>query len=112
MKPDGSSPHSQIPPPLSALRQLKQTSSNGVFVGFPCIPLNAELNPICHLLALLAGASIVVVSRLRVNKLRGAHHVTRHNTPIHNIPSLPPAVFVSGCTSYVQDFVRLKVTTF
>jgi len=29
-------------------------------------PLNAELNPICHLLTLLAGATIVVVSRLRV----------------------------------------------
>src|SRR5215510_2248471 len=29
-------------------------------------PLNAELNPICHFLALLGGASIVVVSRLRV----------------------------------------------
>ena len=32
-------------------------------------PLNAELNPICHLLALLGGATIVVVSRLRVNRL-------------------------------------------
>src|SRR5215475_7528989 len=30
-------------------------------------PLNGELNPICHLLALLGGATIVVVSRLRVN---------------------------------------------
>ena len=30
--------------------------------------LNAELNPICHLLALLGGATIVVVNRLRVNK--------------------------------------------
>ena len=30
-------------------------------------PLNLELNPICHLLALLGGATIVVVSRLRVN---------------------------------------------
>jgi len=30
-------------------------------------PLNAELNPICHLLALRGGATIVVVSRLRVN---------------------------------------------
>ena len=29
-------------------------------------PLNAELNPICHLLVLLGGAAIVVVSRLRV----------------------------------------------
>ena len=28
--------------------------------------LNAELNPICHLLALLGGATIVVISRLRV----------------------------------------------
>src|SRR5215469_14678716 len=33
-------------------------------------PLNAELNPICHLLALLGGAIIVVVSRLRVNMLQ------------------------------------------
>jgi hypothetical protein len=31
-------------------------------------PLNAELNPICHLLALLGGASIVVVNRLRVKE--------------------------------------------
>jgi uncharacterized membrane protein len=31
-------------------------------------PLNAELNPFCHLLALLGGATIVVVSRLRVNR--------------------------------------------
>jgi hypothetical protein len=30
-------------------------------------PLNAELNPTCHLLALLGGSTIVVVSRLRVN---------------------------------------------
>jgi hypothetical protein len=30
-------------------------------------PLNAELNPICHLLALLGSATIVVVSSLRVN---------------------------------------------
>jgi hypothetical protein len=29
-------------------------------------PLNADLNPICHLQALLGGATIVVVSRLRV----------------------------------------------
>jgi hypothetical protein len=32
-------------------------------------PLNAELNPICHLLALLGGATLVVVSRLRVKLL-------------------------------------------
>ena len=33
-------------------------------------PLNAELNPICHLLALLGGATIVVVSRIRVKEER------------------------------------------
>jgi hypothetical protein len=33
-------------------------------------PLNAELNPICHLLALLGGATILVVSRLRVKWAR------------------------------------------
>ena len=32
--------------------------------------LNTELNPICHLLALLGGATIVNVSRLRVNLTR------------------------------------------
>jgi len=32
-------------------------------------PLKAELNPICHLLALLGGATIVVVSKLRVKFL-------------------------------------------
>jgi hypothetical protein len=32
-------------------------------------PLNAELNPICHLLALLGGATIVVVSSLRVKNV-------------------------------------------
>jgi len=31
-------------------------------------PLNAELNPIYYLLALLGGATIAVVSRLRVNQ--------------------------------------------
>ena len=33
-------------------------------------PLNAELNPIRHLLALLGGATIVVVSRLRVKTVK------------------------------------------
>jgi len=33
-------------------------------------PLNAELNPICHLLALLGAATLVVVNRLRVKDER------------------------------------------
>ena len=32
-------------------------------------PLNAELNPVCHLLALVGARHIVHVSRLRVNAL-------------------------------------------
>ena len=33
---------------------------------YPINPLNAELSPICHLLALLGSTTIIVVSRLRV----------------------------------------------
>jgi hypothetical protein len=36
-------------------------------LGFPFNPLNAELNPICHLLALLGAHPILNVSRIRVN---------------------------------------------
>ena len=42
------------------------TQKSGYNTGLHINPLNAELNPICHLLALLGGATIVVVSRLRV----------------------------------------------
>ena len=47
-------------------------------------PLNAELNPVFHLLALLGGATIVVVSRLRVksneelNRLIGNKNIINH----------------------------------
>jgi hypothetical protein len=42
---------------------LKQTDASLQNIN----PSNTELNPICYLLALLGGATIVVVSRLRVN---------------------------------------------
>ena len=44
----------------------------------PINPLNAELNPICHLLALLGGSTIVVVGRLRVKTI--VHSVTPHKS--------------------------------
>ena len=47
------------------VKQLNSKQDNPVVFN----PLNAELNPICHLLALLGGATIVVVSRLRVNMI-------------------------------------------
>jgi len=43
-------------------------------------PLNVELNLICHLLALLGGANIVVVSRLRVNISASRLVATTHKT--------------------------------
>jgi hypothetical protein len=36
-------------------------------VGLIFNPLNAELNPICHFLALLGAHHILYVSRIRVN---------------------------------------------
>src|SRR5215510_8209490 len=49
--------------------------NNWFICWFSYIPLNAELNPICHLLALLEGATIVVVSRLRVKVVRLTPHL-------------------------------------
>ena len=37
-------------------------------------PLNAELNPICHFLALLGPHHILRVSRIRVNKIFQMEH--------------------------------------
>ena len=47
-------------------------------------PLNAELNPICHLLALLGGAAIVVVSRLRVKAAEAREQNTTHSAEVEN----------------------------
>ena len=62
---------SAVPQPIAPRRAFTQRHStilNYVLKHLvPFNPLNAELNPICHLLALLGGATIVVFSRLRVN---------------------------------------------
>ena len=51
-------------------------------------PLNAELNPICHLLALLGGATIVVVSRLSFMQVFDASKQSQNdsawNLPVPN----------------------------
>jgi hypothetical protein len=39
-------------------------------------PLNAELNPICHLLALLGAHHILHISRIRVKILENVAHAT------------------------------------
>ena len=49
---------------LRALVAVRKTPKNVCFLN----PLNAELNPICHLLALLGAHRIFHVSRLRVKE--------------------------------------------
>jgi len=46
---------------FSVLKKTKGLHSNHI------TPLNAELNPICHLLALLVAHHILHISRIRVN---------------------------------------------
>ena len=66
-------------------------SAHHVFVGFSCIPLNAELNPTCHLLALLGGATKVVVSRLRV-KLKITIYESESTTRLSSVKSISKAL--------------------
>jgi hypothetical protein len=52
-------------------------------------PLNAELNPICHLLTLLGGATIVVVSRLRVKSI--SYHII-HKVCLQHVSAVLVAI--------------------
>ena len=65
-------------------------------------PLNAELNPICHLLALLGGATIVVISRLRVN-------LKKINFAAYWIPLLFTVFCVKGKVMPIQAWTGQKV---
>ena len=56
---------SRILSQLPKQRQLENTYK--ILVINQLNPLNAELNPICHLLALLGAHLILHVSRIRVN---------------------------------------------
>jgi hypothetical protein len=60
--------------------------TRGLFLGLPRFnPSNAELNPICHLLALLGGATIVVFSRLRVKRSGPPNFSERKNVSVDRI---------------------------
>jgi hypothetical protein len=49
------------------MEQLEGSGTPVLYVGRTVLnPLNAELNPICHLLALLGAHHILHVSRIRV----------------------------------------------
>ena len=56
---------------LKYARQIQQSAilcTNCLRLGY-INPLNAELNPICHLLALLGAHPILHISRIRVNNI-------------------------------------------
>ena len=72
MEPRGSSPRSQQPVicpyhQLEKPRQRPPTPPRSYVLNTRFNPLNAELNPIRHLLALLGARHILHVSRIRVN---------------------------------------------
>jgi len=60
----GSQSENLQPAPLSLTNILHLYSINTIN------PLNAKLNPICHLLALLGAHHILHISRIRVKKRR------------------------------------------
>ena len=75
---------------------------------FPALkPLNAELNPICHLLALLGAHPILHISRIRVNIVAPQVAVFRNPTcaSIHFHVSLNP--FVSPVIIYQYMYLSL-----
>ena len=56
--------------------------------------LNAELNPICHLLALLQAHPILHISRIRVNQAHPILHISR--------------IRVNECGAFKTGFVGTK----
>ena len=68
-------------------------------------PLNAELNPICHLLTLLGGATIVVVSRLRVKENNRAKTLLKFHNVLDKFAKLRKASI--SFVIYVNLSVRL-----
>jgi len=55
--------YSKIPSTWHALDQTGAGESGVTYIN----PLNAELNPICHLLGLLGAHHILHISRIKVN---------------------------------------------
>jgi len=64
-------------------------------------PLNAELNPICHLLALLGSATIVVISRLRVNAIK------KFTCSLHMLRNMIYMILLHVCKNYLGGNFRL-----
>jgi hypothetical protein len=54
-------------------------------------PINAELNPICQLLALLGAHAIFHISRIRVKKILSQSHFVQHKSHM-NWPGIKPGL--------------------
>src|SRR5215467_12819595 len=78
---------SQLHPFLTIISRLSKTSILKVFL---LLVYHVTRNPpVCHHI-------IVCISYFPTNDMvRSAHHVTRHNTPIHNILSTAPQLSIS-----------------
>ena len=63
-------------------------------------PLNAELNPIRHLLALVGARHIVHVSRIRVNLLKPTGHMMHQQFNIQQLYVLPTLYL---CVLYLSE---------
>jgi hypothetical protein len=68
-------------------------------------PLNAELNPICHLLAILGARHIFHVSGLTVKELKELpeNHFQHCFTARHSFPNACVCMFVCVCVCVFED---------
>ena len=74
--------------------------------------LNAQLNPICHLLGLLGAHHIVYVSRVRVNVAFRCNSVHKMCTPscLNVCECRPGCVLCCGCNDVTVTAARCNVT--
>jgi hypothetical protein len=87
-------------------RQLVAETFNNYFTSIAenINPLNAELNPIRHLLALLGAHHILHVSRVRVKTTDRNAYIQNKNTP--------DTANTDTSSQYVKEVKKLRYTTF
>ena len=70
-------------------------------------PLNAQLNPICHLLALLVAHPVLPVSRIRVKSLKYLQqYCLKIYLKLNSLPSSCSSPFNSQCYNYHTAIYR------
>ena len=69
-------------------------------------PLNAELNPICHLLALLGAHHILHIRRMRVKGLRYYHRLALHLSAQTETSVMPYHVPIILCSLPIAPYYK------